>query len=106
MNITNFEKDIYCKYFVLVESVCKKRLIDKSQLNDAVQSTFLLYVQKQETIKSELSSWFYWASKIICKTINARARKELRNIELDEKNIGNSPSVSNIEFENVFESIS
>ncbi|PCJ58584.1 MAG: hypothetical protein COA79_12545 [Planctomycetota bacterium] len=105
-NITNFEKEVYFKYFSLVESVCNKRLIDKSQLNDAVQSTFLLYVQKQNIIKSELSSWFYWSSHNICMAINKRVKKELSNVDIDEVNIIDKDSESNIEFQKVFESIS
>jgi len=103
---TNFEKEVYCKYFSLVKSVCRKRLIDKSQLNDAIQSTFLLYVKEEDRIKSELSSWFYWSSLNVCKAINKRTKIEFRNVEIQDSDLEENLAESNIEFEKAFELIS
>lgn len=61
---------IYRKYYPLVRLTCQKRLNRKNDLEDAVQSTFLLYFEKKLEISSSLSSWFYWSSVNVCKYIN------------------------------------
>ncbi|PCJ56359.1 MAG: hypothetical protein COA79_18855 [Planctomycetota bacterium] len=67
---TKFEKEVYGKYYAIVFSTCKRRLIQKDLIDDAVQSTFLLYIKEQDKIKSNLSTWFYWASKNVCIVMN------------------------------------
>ncbi|PCJ61280.1 MAG: hypothetical protein COA79_06785 [Planctomycetota bacterium] len=78
---TTFEKEIYKKYYTLVSLTCSRRLIQKDLIDDAVQSTFLLYIKEQDKIKSNLSTWFYWASKNVCIVMN---RKVKENVELSE----------------------
>lgn len=73
---TNFEKEVYQKYYGLVYSCCKRRLTNIATLEDAVQSTFLLYIKEQELIQTELSSWFYWASINVCAVINNQEKKQ------------------------------
>ena len=73
---TNFEKEVYLKYYALVYSSCKRRLFNTEALEDAVQSTFLLYIKEQDLIQSELSSWFYWASINVCEVINNQEKKQ------------------------------
>ncbi|PCJ52369.1 MAG: hypothetical protein COA79_23750 [Planctomycetota bacterium] len=71
----NFEKEIYEKYYQLVRSTCLRRLHQKDSIEDAIQSTFLLYIREQVKIKSNLSSWFYWSSVNVCKVINNELKK-------------------------------
>ncbi|PCJ58602.1 MAG: hypothetical protein COA79_12640 [Planctomycetota bacterium] len=71
---TAFEKEIYKKYYTLVSLTCSRRLIQKDLIDDAVQSTFLLYIKEQNKIKSNLSTWFYWASKNVCIVMNRRVK--------------------------------
>ncbi|PCJ57826.1 MAG: hypothetical protein COA79_15195 [Planctomycetota bacterium] len=73
--ITNFEKEIYEKYYVLARSTCLRRLFNNDSIDDAIQSTFLLYISDQKKIKSNLSSWFYWASVNVCEVINKEIKK-------------------------------
>ncbi|PCJ51382.1 MAG: hypothetical protein COA79_26425 [Planctomycetota bacterium] len=72
---TEFEKGVYNKYHALVYSTCFKRLHLKSSIDDAVQSTFLLYIKDQDKIKSNLSAWFYWASINVCIVMNRESSK-------------------------------
>lgn len=101
--IINFEKEVYLKYLSLVESTCYKSLRNKSQLTDAVQSTFLLYIQKQDNIDSPLSSWFYWSSINISRYINKKSSKEKELDQEVELNYKKSETNSNIEFSNLFD---
>lgn len=86
--ITNFEKDIYKKYYPLVFSNCKKRLYDSNAIEDAVQSTFLMYIREQESISSSLSSWLYWSSTSVCKVIN-KETKQNKNLS-EQQNLQSS----------------
>ncbi|PCJ52370.1 MAG: hypothetical protein COA79_23755 [Planctomycetota bacterium] len=72
---TNFEKKVYEKFYLLVRTTCIRRLHQKESIDDAIQSTFLLYIRDQMNIKSNLSSWFYWASVNVCKVINNDSKK-------------------------------
>ncbi|PCJ57829.1 MAG: hypothetical protein COA79_15210 [Planctomycetota bacterium] len=83
---TDFEKEIYSKYYTLVSLTCSRRLIQKDLIDDAVQSTFLLYIKEQDKIKSNLSTWFYWASKNVCIVMNRRVKDHVEiNDNLVEK---------------------
>ena len=86
--ITNFEKDIYKKYYPLVFSNCKKRLYDSNAIEDAVQSTFLMYIREQDSISSSLSSWLYWSSTSVCKVIN-KETKQNKNLP-EQQNLQSS----------------
>ena len=68
--ISGFENDVYKKYYPLVFSNCKRRLAESSSIDDAVQSTFLMYIREEESINSPLSSWLYWTSTNVCKVLN------------------------------------
>lgn len=71
----NFEKDVYQKYYPLVLSNCKRRLYDSHAIEDAVQSTFLIYIKEEANIRSHLSSWLYWTSTNVCKVLNNDIKK-------------------------------
>jgi RNA polymerase sigma-70 factor (ECF subfamily) len=86
--IINFETDIYKKYYHLVSSNCRRRLIDTNSLEDAIQSTFLMYIREEKKISSSLSSWFYWTSINVCKAIN---RREKTHKEFNKKKSQNTP---------------
>jgi len=86
-----FEEEIYRKYYSLVYTTCKRFLVEKAFLDDAVQSVFLLYIKKEDSISANLSSWFYWASVNICKVVNKDSKKHLdkptnieNGLEVDE----------------------
>ncbi|PCJ55393.1 MAG: hypothetical protein COA79_20935 [Planctomycetota bacterium] len=81
----NFNRDIYRKYYPLVFSTCKRFLKDPNFQEDATQSVFLLFVKKEDSIDSNLSSWFYWSSVNISKVINKDSQKyELHHKNTDE----------------------
>lgn len=71
----NFENDVYKKYYALVYTTCRRFLKRQDLIEDATQSVFLLYIKKEESITSNLSSWFYWTSVNICKVVNADLQK-------------------------------
>jgi RNA polymerase sigma-70 factor (ECF subfamily) len=58
-----------------VYSTCRRFLVKKDTLEDAIQSVFLLYIKKEDSISSNLSSWFYWASVNVCKVVNKETLK-------------------------------
>jgi RNA polymerase sigma-70 factor (ECF subfamily) len=72
----NFEKDVYQKYYALVYSACQRALVDKTYLDDAIQSTFLLYIKEEDKIKSDLASWFYWSAKNVSFVVNSDSKKQ------------------------------
>lgn len=72
-----FEEDVYRKFYALVYTTCKRFLVEKTYLEDAIQSVFLLYIKKEDSIHSNLSSWFYWASVNICKVVNKDIKKHI-----------------------------
>lgn len=74
-----FEEEIYKKYYPLVFSTCRRFLVSRDTLEDAIQSVFLLYIKKEDRISSNLSSWFYWASVNICKVVNKETLKHAKN---------------------------
>lgn len=85
--ITNFEKEIYKKYYHLVLSNCKRRLFDPNSIEDAVQSTFLMYIRDESKINSNLCSWFYWTSINVCKAINRGVKTQNEINEKQSQNI-------------------
>ncbi|MBL4715980.1 MAG: sigma-70 family RNA polymerase sigma factor [Bacteroidia bacterium] len=96
INHTNFEKEVYEKYYSLVYSTCVRKLHQQDSIDDAVQSTFLLYIKEQENINSTLSSWFYWASKNTCTFINRVASKNKKASGLDDQLMIDGSSQNNI----------
>ncbi|PCJ58600.1 MAG: hypothetical protein COA79_12630 [Planctomycetota bacterium] len=82
---TTFEIEIYKKYYNLVYSTCMRCLYNKDLIDDAAQSTFLLFIKREEKIKNDLSTWFYWASRNICIVINRKEKKHfILDVELVE----------------------
>ncbi|PCJ54072.1 MAG: hypothetical protein COA79_22245 [Planctomycetota bacterium] len=100
---SNFEMEVYNKYYRLVYSVCLRRLILKDSVDDAIQSTFLLYIKDQEKIKSDLSTWLYWASKNVCIVMN-RSVKD--HVGLSENLAENQENESNILLDKLLGSLS
>ena len=78
----NFENDIYKKYYALVYTTCRRFLKKQDLIEDATQSVFLLYIKKEDSISTNLSSWFYWASVNICKVVNAELQKQSKGEEV------------------------
>ncbi|PCJ56598.1 MAG: hypothetical protein COA79_18195 [Planctomycetota bacterium] len=103
---THFEKEVYSKYYTLVYSTCMRKLHQKDQINDAVQSTFLLYIKDQDNINSNLSSWFYWSSKNICTYMNREASKHNMHADLDTNIADRKSSRNDIYFEKLLSSLS
>ena len=98
----NFEKEVYQKYYPLVFSNCRRRLVDSHTIEDAVQSTFLIYIREEASINSSLSSWLYWTSTNVCKVINKDKKREKsfsnQNLQnQSEENNGRGPQESEIE---------
>jgi len=96
INNANFEEEVYKKYYSLVYSTCIRKLHQKGSIDDAVQSTFLLYIKEQDKIKSNLSSWFYWASKNTCTFMNRVASKNETTSDFDEELVKDEKSENNI----------
>jgi RNA polymerase sigma factor (sigma-70 family) len=68
-------EEVYKKYYPLVQSTCYRKLLDKSYTEDAIQTTFYIYLSESEKEKNDLGSWFYWTSNNVCKKINADISK-------------------------------
>lgn len=105
--IVNFEKEIYKKYYPLVYSNCRRKLFDKNAIEDAVQSTFLMYIREQELIHSNLSSWLYWTSTNVCKVLNKSTKFQTNREEFQIQNIPSvkAPSFQDEESQNKLKNI-
>ncbi|PCJ56723.1 MAG: hypothetical protein COA79_18130 [Planctomycetota bacterium] len=106
INNAKFEKEVYKKFYSLVYSTCIRKLHHKESIDDAVQSTFLLYIKDQDKIKSNLSSWFYWASKNTCTFMNRVASKNETSSSFDEEIVKDEKSQNNICLDKLISSLS
>ena len=104
--VTNFEKDIYQKYYPLVFSNCKKRITNQSLVEDAVQSTFLLYIREQNKIHSNLSSWLYWASTNVCIVIKKNEQKQKKWLETKQEDEKIFPENQDLQEKEIFADLS
>lgn len=108
----NFEKEVYQKYYPLVFSNCRRRLMNSNEIEDAVQSTFLIYIREEASIRSHLSSWLYWTSTNVCKVLNKEAKaersmvkKELENPTKNDESKSNDKEETQLQLSNILEKL-
>jgi RNA polymerase sigma factor (sigma-70 family) len=76
------------RYGALVLSVCRRRLSDPEDIEDAFQATFVVLVRKAGTIqgRAQLSSWLYGvANRIALRLAAQRSRRRQRHRPLEDQ---------------------
>jgi RNA polymerase sigma factor (sigma-70 family) len=86
--------EILRRYGAMVYGICRRRLRNPADVDDAWQATFLLLARKARTIRkqSSLASWLHGAARRIVVVAQRQARHRTQLQSLNETHLSSDPS--------------